>query len=388
MLADIGAPPSGTEVRHEVEGDGRVLKVWHGNGVRVLWSDGTVSAVLVPSLSWDGQRRLHPVALVHDIGDDTPTASDMLHPVEWLGFFSRERVPPVFVLPYLVPEGRQTAVYSAPKVGKSLLSLDVAAAAASGRSVLGDDPALPVRVVYLDLEMSDDDLRDRLDAMGYTVEDEHALAEHFAYFVLPNLPPLDTDRGGKALRQITRAHRADVVIIDTTSRVISGAENDADTFAALYAHTGQRLKRDGVGLLRLDHAGHKDTGSARGSSAKAADVDTVYRLAKSSAGLFTLKHGGVTRVPFMPDDITIRRHLDPLRHVIEGSGVTDAVADVVGWLDKAGTPNTASVRDCGGLLRLAGLKRSQADITAAVKVRKTRQSVTEHSVTLPDEDAA
>ena len=50
MLADIGAPPSGTEVRHEVEGDGRVLKVWHGNGVRVLWSDGTVSAVLVPTM--------------------------------------------------------------------------------------------------------------------------------------------------------------------------------------------------------------------------------------------------------------------------------------------------------------------------------------------------
>ncbi len=51
----------------------------------------------------------------------------------------------------LLPRGRQAGVFSPAGLGKSLVALEVAAAKAKGRSVLGQVPQIPKSVVYLDL---------------------------------------------------------------------------------------------------------------------------------------------------------------------------------------------------------------------------------------------
>ena len=186
--------------------------------------------------------------------------------------FFKENEEPVFTIPVLVPEGRQTAVFAVKKLGKSLLTLDVSAAAATGRSVLGDEAQAPLSVMYLDMEMTEDDVWERLLAMGYGADDEETLAQWLHYYLLPALPPLDTAAGGEALMELVHRHDTKVVVIDTTSRVISGRENDSDTFHGLYRYTGMKLKQE-MELLRLDHAGHENTGHARGSSAKGTDVE-------------------------------------------------------------------------------------------------------------------
>jgi hypothetical protein len=294
-----------------------------------------------------------------------------LHEIEWSGFFDRERPPPEFTIPVLVPKGRQTVVFAAKKLGKSLLALDAAAAATTGRSVLGSTPRAPVSAVYLDLEMTEDDVYARLVDLGYGPEHEEKLARNFHYYLLPVLPPLDTAAGGEALLDLVRQHDAEVVVIDTTSRVISGGENESDTFHALYRHTGLRLKKSGVGLLRLDHTGKDADKGQRGSSAKDTDVDTVYSLTKRSDGKLLLAHKGITRIPWMPDNVVIERQV-PLRHVVADGGSTAAAEEIATLLDQLGAEPNTSARAAVTMLRLAHKGRRTKDVNDAVKLRQSR----------------
>ena len=68
-------------------------------------------------------------------------------PIKWGEFWSTEVAAPEYVIEPLFAKGRQTAIFSTAKTGKSLLVLDMVAAAVTGRSVLGQPPGDPVRVV-------------------------------------------------------------------------------------------------------------------------------------------------------------------------------------------------------------------------------------------------
>lgn len=78
--------------------------------------------------------------------------------------------------------------------------------------------------------------------------------------------------------QLVEQHQAELVTFDTISRLLVGEENSNDTIRALEAHTGRRLKRRGIAVVRLDHFGKDDTKAARGGSAKGDDVDLVWLM--------------------------------------------------------------------------------------------------------------
>ena len=81
----------------------------------------------------------------------------------------------------IVPAHRAIALYAAGKTGKSLLVLDFVAAAASGRPILGGTPLeTPIHILYLDQEMTQPDLQERLHAVGYDQPDP-TLAKHLHY---------------------------------------------------------------------------------------------------------------------------------------------------------------------------------------------------------------
>src|SRR5665213_2323235 len=72
-----------------------------------------------------------------------------IKPIDWEAFWATEVNDAQFLMEPLVAIGRQTAIYSVAKEGKSLLILDMVAAAVTGKSVLGLVPGPPIRVVYL-----------------------------------------------------------------------------------------------------------------------------------------------------------------------------------------------------------------------------------------------
>ena len=129
--------------------------------------------------------------------------------------------------------------------------LDVAAAIAAGRSALGHPAQPPVRVLYVDLENSRDDLAERLRDMGYGPGDLAALR----YLSFPTLPPLDGAAGGRDIVDVAEHHDAALIVIDTVARVVAGEENWQTPTATSTNNTLAPLKAKRRAVVRLDHRG-------------------------------------------------------------------------------------------------------------------------------------
>ena len=300
--------------------------------------------------------------------DADETAAAGLEVIDWPTFWKADPASEEWLLEPLVAAARSTAVYSMAKVGKSLLALEGAAAAACGWSIFGQAPGTPFEVLYVDLEMTEADLRERLVDLGYGPDDD---LERLHYLQLPTLPPLDTELGGELLVAIAERHRARLVVIDTMARAVRGEENSADTYRNFYRHTGLRLKAAGVALLRLDHMGKDAAQGQRGSSAKVDDVDVVFHMSIDGKRV-TLRRTH-TRVPWVPAEVVFVRHEEPtLRHELAMDSWPAGTLEVATELANLDVPLDASVRTARAALVAAGRGRRNVLVMAALKFRKTR----------------
>ncbi len=111
--------------------------------------------------------------------------------VSWPTFWKRDHSQAEWVFEDVLARGRGHALYAGHKEGKSLFTLYLAASIATG-------PA-PCVVVYLDYEMSEQDVFERLQDIGFGPETD---LSRLKYALLPNLPPLDTADGARALTAI------------------------------------------------------------------------------------------------------------------------------------------------------------------------------------------
>lgn len=240
----------------------------------------------------------------------TSGIAELYPPIDWHELWNTTTGHPDWLIPDILERGRISAIAAPPKTGKSLLTLYLLAALASRRPLLGqtNPHAHGIRILYIDIENSLHDIRQRLDDMGYQPDD----LPEFTYLSFPNLPSLDTPRGGQHLDALVDHHQPELVVFDTTSRIIGGEENRADTFRALYRHSLAPLKARGIGSLRLDHTGKDVTAGQRGSSAKADDLDTAWLLLDRGDGHYTLRLT-FQRTNHHPELIELIKHTTPLR---------------------------------------------------------------------------
>lgn len=186
-----------------------------------------------------------------------------------------------WLVPDVLAAGRSYSLVGGAKAGKSYAARDFAVQAA--------ESGYPV--IYLDREnTAEGDWTPHLRAMGVRPE----LRELLDIRNFPAIPPLDTEAGGTMLVEWVKESGVRVVFIDMLMRFLSGKENDSDTFNAYDRYTGQKLKAIGVTVVRLDHSGHDENGRARGSSAKAGDVDVQWMLTRDESTV-TLDPRGISR---------------------------------------------------------------------------------------------
>jgi hypothetical protein len=297
-------------------------------------------------------------------------AADGISEVNWTVFWAREPATECWLAEPVIPVGRQVAIYASAKEGKSLFALEVAAAKATARPLLGQEGGEGIDVVYVDNEMCEDDLYERLQDLGYGPDDDLA---GLHYYQLAGLPPLDTPSGGEVLVALAARHEAALVVVDTVSSSVQGEENSADTMRAFHRYTGSRLKADGRTVVRLDHTGKDKTKGQRGTSAKDDDVDVVFSFAAvGSDGLMVLKRTR-TRLSWVPPEVKLRRETDPLvRHVLAPTEWPAGTAEVAKMLDELEVPLDATNRTAIGALRSAGKGRKTAVVGAALKYRQGR----------------
>lgn len=283
-----------------------------------------------------------------------------------------------------LPAKRSGSLFAPAKAGKSLYVTEQVAGLATGRSLFGRPPARPRRVLYLDMEMTPDDLRERLEDMGYGPDDD---LSNLFYQSLPALPPLDTPGGGLEVVELAHHYDVELVVVDTLSRVISGAENESDTLRAFYSHTGRPLKSADIACLRLDHAGKDLEKGQRGTSAKADDVDYVWELSrrtKSSQGTqlsgppqFQLR-ATHRRNAWLPERVNLIQHDNPLRYEIEPHPIPPGTKDAMEALDRLGVPLNASRRTAQRILREHDSGVRNEVLAAALESRRRREIRLEH----------
>lgn len=284
--------------------------------------------------------------------------------VDWDELWNSDGSGDDWLYPDVFARGRGHAIYAKHKAGKSLFSLFAAAQMATGEE--------PVAVLYLDYEMTEEDLRERLEDMGYGPGTDFS---RFHYALLPTLPPLDSAHGGEALdqvvEQVQRAHPDChvFVVIDTTSRAVHGEENDADTYQDFYRFTGIRLKRRGVTFARLDHAGKDPTRGQRGSSAKGDDVDLVWKLELTDNGI-RLKRD-LTRISWAKESVSFAQTDEPLRYVRAVTWIA-GTKECADDLDALGVPIDASASDALSALRLANRGKRREIVLDALRCRRER----------------
>ena len=264
-------------------------------------------------------------------------------------------------------------IFATPKTGKSLLMLWIATNLALGKDAFTGEPIKRYRVAYVDNEMTEMDLQERLNDMGLPFEELEGWLFYFSY---PTLPPMDTESGGRETLSMMQHYESTVLILDTLSRVVRGEENSNDTYRNFYGYTGRLLKANSVSLARLDHAGH-DPKKSRGASAKADDVDLVYglerrtssddspgyRLARTHARM-----GGIS------ETIELLLYDDPIS--IRGTAIrswSEHAIRKARELDQIDAPLEVSQREAIRLLRDKGFQPGKTQYLAeALRLRKER----------------
>lgn len=314
--------------------------------------------------------------LEHHLNGHKPLLQPLGQPLDWHDLLSGTAQPPDWLAGKLLCRGQQVALVGEGKAGKSLLAHEWAWRAAAGLPFLGDVARPPLRVLYIDQENSLDEIADRMRAFGATPDQLHLVD----YRSFPPLPPLNTAAGGAALAQLADRHRAQLIFLDTISRMVEGEENPSDVWLALYRYTLIPLKAAGRACIRLDHFGKDTTRGARGSSAKTQDVDHVWELA---AGLdhtlqLTRSH---TRTGVGVDNYTLRRlgQRTPdgwapgqTRHVLadQQNPLSVAIHALAAKLDDAGIPAKAGRLALREACAKLGIKVSNELLSAVSRFRR------------------
>jgi hypothetical protein len=187
---------------------------------------------------------------------------------------------PNWIVPELLPAGL-ASLAGRPKIGKSLLALQLAAAVGLGRDFLGY-PVQAGPVLFLALEDSPQRLQERLKRLGVTENAPMRFRTEWAA-LLPG------SGGLRDLRRCAAELQPRLVVIDTLSRGLWGLVSRAEQVSAALIGLQILAQRHNCCVLTIDHH-RKDerrgdvVDDLLGQTSKAAVLDTVWGLYSGRGG--------------------------------------------------------------------------------------------------------
>jgi hypothetical protein len=308
--------------------------------------------------------------------DDLEVVRQRFPRLDIAALLSAQRPPREWVIPGLIPAGAAVALIAPAGTGKSLLLLSAMIGVARGdRTFAGLPIPRARRVVLVDMENTEDDLADRLLALGITAADVGDL-ENLVIIHLPPLTPLDTEAGGLEFGALIDAYAiqaGDVVVLDSLQRVVKGPENDSDTLRAFYRCTGMALKKRGLAVVRTDNTGKDADKGARGTSGKRDDVDVELILTRDTDHPDRLRiKPGKTRLPDIAS-VLINRDTDDDGHLsftTAGDPFRALVGDAHQALVRLDIPIGTGERKAAATIKANGLTIVRAALRVAIKERK------------------
>lgn len=259
--------------------------------------------------------------------DEAGVIAARYRPVNWAEAFRCQPDEVDWLFPPILEAGTVNALFGPPGVGKSLITLEIAVTLVRENRT----------VMYVDDENRVEDTVERLKAFGCV----HEELQRLIMYSFAGLPPLDTPEGGRHLRAIAERHEPALVVLDTTTRMVEGDENASNTFLQLYRCSLVPLKQQGITVLRLDHPGKEGSRGQRGSSAKAGDVDTIWKICAEAGDMLILEREK-SRSGHGEGWISVRRMKDPVLHhdwqALDKMPVTPQVMEWAERFDRWGIP--------------------------------------------------
>jgi len=248
--------------------------------------------------------------------DECPPAEpcDDCHPaveglIDWSALFARETPLHEWLAEPIIPGGgRSTVIYADKGKGKSDLLLWIATRLVLGLKCFDTKHDRPLRILYIDNEMTEADLLDRLETFLVTEADIPLLTENLFYYLLPTLAPLDTATGAEQLLGLVDLHQPDLVIVDTITRALSGDENDAGPVKELGHRVTKQLKRKGINVVYSGHSGKDLDRGQRGTSEYGGFDELIWQFKRPADSNEVTLTATKKRGTWIPVKVQLARH--------------------------------------------------------------------------------
>jgi putative DNA primase/helicase len=281
-----------------------------------------------------------------------------------LGFndFLGLNVPPrEMVLDPILPERSLAMLYAPRGVGKTLLSLSIGLAVASGSPLLRWQTPRQRRVLYVDGEMPLVSLQERLRAIstGLGADIPNDGFRVLAADNTENGLSIGSEEGQRALDPLLSS--VDLVIFDNLSTLCTnGSESASDAWVPMQNWL-LKLRRRGIAALLVHHAG--TNGRQRGTSRREDALDTVIALRRPEN--YSPEQGARFEV-----------HFEKLRNWIDGDGAVPFEARLESFVtdQREGVRWSSRERGPPVLKQVAELFQNGLtvrEVAAALKMSKT-----------------
>jgi len=213
---------------------------------------------------------------VSETGRNRAAASQVFEPVGLQDFLALEVPPREMLLAPILPERSLSMLYAPRGIGKSWLGLTIGLAVSSGSSVLHWTAPRPRRVLFVDGEMLLTDLQSRLNLILAGLDTKIPVGG-FGVLAADQTEQginLSSEEGQQELER--HLDGVDLLILDNLSTLLaSGSEGASDAWLPMQNWL-LRLRRKGVAVLLIHHAGVN--GRQRGTSRREDALDTVIAL--------------------------------------------------------------------------------------------------------------
>ena len=200
----------------------------------------------------------------------------MLQPVGLQDFLSIEVPPRAMLLAPILPERSLSMLYSPRGTGKSWLGLSIGLAVASGSPLVRWTAPRPRHVLHVDGEMPLAELQLRLALIKAGIGAEIPNGG-FRILAADNTEAginLSSNEGQQALER--HLDGVDLLILDNLSTLLAGGSEGASDAWLPMQNWLLRLRRKGIAVLLIHHAGIN--GRQRGTSRREDALDTVIAL--------------------------------------------------------------------------------------------------------------
>lgn len=221
----------------------------------------------------------------------TDSAETLKYNIDAVCEFVKLDLPPTEYLLYPFIKDRGLSMLCAQRgIGKTYLALTMALAVSSAKDFLiFKTTGEPVRVLYIDGEMSAYDMQNRIKALaqglGIVIDENSCPLFLFTpdrqdpqkISMMPDLTKLPDQNN---IKSALVRNQIKFVILDNLSMLCNGIkENDAESFAPVQRFLLD-LRRSGFSVLIIDHAGKNGDNGARGTSKKQDALDCIITLKK------------------------------------------------------------------------------------------------------------